>query len=61
VALDGQAPADVLAGAESEDDQRLVAVVELPTGHCPNWSAPQDVAELLLAIAEQKGGPEPPC
>ncbi|MBB4935228.1 pimeloyl-ACP methyl ester carboxylesterase [Lipingzhangella halophila] len=25
--------------------------VELPTGHCPNWSAPDDVAELLLAEA----------
>lgn len=26
-------------------------VAELPTGHCPNWSAPEQVATLLLAQA----------
>jgi pimeloyl-ACP methyl ester carboxylesterase len=27
--------------------ERTAAVVELPTGHCPNWSRPDLVAELL--------------
>jgi len=28
-------------------------VITLPTGHCPNWSRPDLVAELLLSRAEQ--------
>jgi pimeloyl-ACP methyl ester carboxylesterase len=28
-------------------------VITLPTGHCPNWSRPDLVAELLLSPAEQ--------
>lgn len=28
-------------------------IVELPTGHCPNWSQPQLVAALLGAQVEQ--------
>jgi pimeloyl-ACP methyl ester carboxylesterase len=28
-----------------------VDVRELPTGHCPNWSVPRDVAELVRAVA----------
>ena len=28
-------------------------IVDLPTGHCPNWSDPQLVADLLAARAEQ--------
>ena len=28
-------------------------VIALPTGHCPNWSRPDLVAELLLSRAEK--------
>jgi pimeloyl-ACP methyl ester carboxylesterase len=28
-------------------------VITLPTGHCPNWSRPELVAELLLSRAEK--------
>jgi pimeloyl-ACP methyl ester carboxylesterase len=31
-------------------------VITLPTGHCPNWSRPDLVAELLLSRAEQIAG-----
>lgn len=30
-------------------------VVELPTGHCPNWSAPRDVAAVLARVAANLG------
>jgi hypothetical protein len=33
--------------------RRSPQVVELPTGHCPNWSQPQLVAALLGAQVEQ--------
>jgi pimeloyl-ACP methyl ester carboxylesterase len=29
----------------------VVDVVELPTGHCPNWSAPRDVATVVARVA----------
>jgi len=28
-------------------------VVTMPTGHCPQWSRPDLVAELLIRIARQ--------
>jgi hypothetical protein len=31
--------------------ERTMEVVELPTGHCPNWSRPDLVAELLAKRA----------
>ncbi len=33
--------------------ERAPEVVELPTGHCPNWSRPELVADLLATRAER--------
>ena len=30
---------------------RSIELIELPTGHCPNWSRPDLVAELLIGRA----------
>jgi len=40
----------ILAPAFRERDPE---VITLPTGHCPNWSRPELVAELLLTRAEK--------
>lgn len=31
--------------------ERTTEVIELPTGHCPNWSRPDPLAELLAERA----------
>jgi hypothetical protein len=36
-------------------------VITLPTGHCPNWSRPELVAELLLSRAEKIAGAVDRC
>jgi hypothetical protein len=39
--------------------ERATEVVELPTGHCPNWSRPDLVAKLLVDRA-RSSPPESP-
>jgi hypothetical protein len=49
----GQSTADLAPSTSHEFLHRSPQVVELPTGHCPNWSQPQLVAALLGAQIEQ--------
>lgn len=41
--------------AVMEEGGRSVHVVALDSGHCPNWSQPEKLVEVVVAAAEREG------